>query len=73
MAKQKTNPAKQRVNIESLTNIGDKAKAMFDDKLDLNAANTAIRAYNGATSAARMQLVHKKFTGTPKKINFLAD
>lgn len=55
---------------EQLQKIGDKANNLYNDTDDLKAAQTALKAYNGAISAAKAHLIYKKLTGKPGKIDF---
>jgi hypothetical protein len=40
---------------------------------DLKAAETALKAYNGAISAAKAHLIYKKLTGKPGQIDFFEE
>lgn len=64
---------KVKNNIQHATDIADECREIFDATQSLNAALTAIKGYNSATSAARTQLIYKKLTGAPIKIEFLED
>jgi hypothetical protein len=54
-----------------LQNIGDTSINVFNNTSDLKAAELAMKAYNGAISAAKAQLIYKKLTGSPGSIEFL--
>jgi hypothetical protein len=53
--------------------IGDKAATLYNDTDDLKAAETALKAYNGAISAAKAHLIYKKLTGKPGQIDFFEE
>lgn len=55
---------------KQLQKIGDKANDIYKDTEDLRAANTALKAYNGAINASKAQLIYKKMTGKPGQIEF---
>ena len=56
-----------------LLNIADKTAMIFENTDDLKAAELAMKSYNGAVNAAKVQLIYKKLTGMPSIINFLED
>jgi len=56
-----------------LLNIADKTAMIFENTDDLKAAELAMKSYNGAVNAAKVQLIYKKLTGAPSIINFLED
>ena len=58
---------------DQLQKIGDKTATLYNSTEDLKAAETAIKAYNGAISAAKAQLIYKKLTGKPGQINFFEE
>ena len=56
-----------------LLNIADKTAMIFENTDDLKAAELALKSYNGAVNAAKVQLIYKKLTGAPSIIDFLED
>ena len=56
-----------------LLNIADKTAMIFENTDDLKAAELAMKSYNGAVNAAKVQLIYKKLTGAPSVIDFLED
>jgi len=56
-----------------LLNIADKTAMIFENTDDLKAAELALKSYNGAVNAAKVQLIYKKLTGAPSIIDFLKD
>lgn len=56
-----------------LLNIADKTAMIFENTDDLKAAELAMKSYNGAVNAAKVQLIYKKLTGAPSIIDFLED
>ena len=58
---------------EELQSIGDKANGLFEDNGDLKAAELALKGYNGAINAGKAQLIYKKLTGSPGKIEFFEE
>lgn len=56
-----------------LLNIADKTANIFETTDDLKAAELAMKSYNGAVNAAKVQLIYKKLTGAPSMIEFLED
>jgi hypothetical protein len=70
----KTTMAKKILSIrENLVQIGDDAKAKYDQSKDLKAALIAVKAYGEATRTALTQIQYKKLTGSPTKIEFLEE
>lgn len=53
--------------------IGDKTANLYAETSDLKAAEMALKAYNGAISAGKSQLIYKKLTGTPGIIDFFEE
>ena len=51
-------------------NIGDKLKDNFDKTADLKTAQAAISAYATAINIVKTQVMYKRLTGTPGKIDF---
>lgn len=56
-----------------LLNIADSTAAIYEETNDLKAAELALKSYNGAVNAAKIQLMYKKLTGAPSMIDFLED
>ena len=54
-----------------LLNIADATAMLYDSTDDLKAAELALKSYNGAVNAAKVQLMYKKLTGAPSMIDFL--
>ena len=50
--------------------IGDNLTKTYNKTQDLKAAATAISAYSTAISAVKAQLIYKKMTGSPARIDF---
>jgi hypothetical protein len=58
---------------EQLLVIADSTANIYEATKDLKAAELALKSYNGAVNAAKVQLMYKKLTGAPSVINFLED
>lgn len=56
-----------------LLNIADSTAMLYDSTDDLKAAELALKSYNGAVNAAKVQIMYKKLTGAPSMIDFLED
>jgi hypothetical protein len=56
-----------------LLNIADSTAVVYEETNDLKAAELALKSYNGAVNAAKVQLMYKKLTGAPSIIDFLED
>ena len=56
-----------------LLNIADSTANVCEETNDLKAAELALKSYNGAVNAAKVQLMYKKLTGAPSMIEFLED
>lgn len=56
-----------------LLNIADSTATVYEETNDLKAAELALKSYNGAVNAAKVQLMYKKLTGAPSMIDFLED
>jgi len=56
-----------------LLNIADKTAMIFENTDDLKAAELALKSYNGAVNAAKVQIIYKKLTGAPSMIDFLEE
>jgi hypothetical protein len=57
--------------IEVTREMGDKLLTLYHKSNDLKVGQTALDAYKTAISAAKVQLIYKKLTGTPGEIDFL--
>lgn len=53
--------------------IADSTANVYEETNDLKAAELALKSYNGAVNAAKVQLMYKKLTGAPSVIDFLED
>lgn len=60
------------VRLQLLT-IADSTAAVYENTNDLKAAELALKSYNGAVNAAKVQIMYKKLTGAPSMIDFLED
>jgi len=60
------------VRLQLLT-IADSTAAVYESTNDLKAAELALKSYNGAVNAAKVQIMYKKLTGAPSMIDFLED
>lgn len=58
---------------DACLSIGDTLNDNFKTTGDVKVAQTAISAYSTAIKCASIQLIHKKLTGIPAEIGFLAD
>ena len=56
-----------------LLTIADSTANVYEETKDLKAAELALKSYNGAVNAAKVQLMYKKLTGAPSMIDFLED
>jgi hypothetical protein len=56
-----------------LLQIADSTLEIYEKTDDLKAAELALKSYNGAVNAAKVQLMYKKLTGAPSMIDFLED
>jgi hypothetical protein len=50
--------------------IGDKLTKTYNKTADIKAAQAAVSAYGTAIAAVKAQLIYKKMTSTPSKIEF---
>lgn len=57
--------------IEVTRGIGDVLATDFDNNKDLKVASASLDAYKTAIAGAKAQLIYKKLTGSPGKIDFL--
>lgn len=58
---------------DQLLTIADSTAAVYEATNDLKAAELALKSYNGAVNAAKVQLMYKKLTGAPSMIDFLEE
>jgi len=58
---------------KNLIHIGYKAHKKYKATDDINVAKTAIKAFDSAIRTARTQIMYKRLTGTPGKIEFLEE
>ena len=65
----KTNNVNDIVKVAN--SIGDECNEMWEKTKDLKTAQTALNAYKTSISALKTQVVYKKLTGSPSKIDFL--
>ena len=56
---------------DTLLDMGYKLSNKFDSTEDIKVAQTAIAAFNVAIKLKQTQVIYKKMTGTPTKIDFL--
>ncbi len=56
-----------------LLTIADSTANVYEETNDLKAAELALKSYNGAVNAAKVQLMYKKLTGAPSTIDFLEE
>lgn len=54
----------------ALQDMGDSLKTNFDKTADLKSAQSAISAYAAAINIVKTQVMYKRLTGTPGKIDF---
>lgn len=50
--------------------VGDKLTKTYDKTADIKAAQAAISAYGTAINAVKAQLIYKKMTSSPSRIEF---
>lgn len=53
-----------------LQDMGDSLKTTYDRTADVKTAQSAISAYSAAISLMKAQLIYKKMTGSPGRIDF---
>jgi hypothetical protein len=56
---------------DTLLDMGYKLNDKFNSTEDIKVAQTAIAAFNVAIKLKQTQVIYKKMTGTPMKIDFL--
>ena len=70
-------PENDLPNVQSVIDltykIGRDVNKMWDENKDLKFAQTAIQAYNASIQAAKAQVVYKKLTGNPSRIQFFEE
>ena len=54
----------------AIQDMGDSLKTNFDKTADLKTAQCAISAYAAAINIVKTQVMYKRLTGTPGKIDF---
>ena len=54
----------------AIQDMGDSLKTNFDKTADLKTAQAAISAYAAAINIVKTQVMYKRLTGTPGKIDF---
>jgi len=69
----KTNTKNVSGVIKVTREIGDKLMDQHNETGDLKVAQLSLKAYGTAISASKAQLIYKKMTGHPTKIDFLED
>ena len=58
---------------KNLIKIGEAAQKKYHATEDIKVAQTAIKAFDSAIRTARTQIMYKRLTGTPNKIEFLEE
>lgn len=58
---------------DTLLDMGYVLNNKFNETSDIKVAQTAIAAFNTAIKLKQTQVIYKKMTGTPMKIDFLED
>ena len=58
---------------DTLLDMGYTLNEMFKGTNDIKVAQTAIAAFSTAIKLKQTQVIYKKMTGTPMKIDFLED
>ena len=53
--------------------IGDIAQKKYESTGDIKIALAAIKSFDGAIRTARTQIMYKRLTGSPGKIDFLEE
>ena len=53
--------------------LGDQLNNMFQKNKDLKVASLALCGYRTAIGAAKAQVIYKKLTGNPERIEFFED
>lgn len=54
-------------------NIGDSLANQYEKTKDLKIAQTSLAAYKTAINGAKAQIIYKKITGSPERIDFFED
>lgn len=66
--------AEQTVTVDDvrrvMCRVGDKLTKTYDKTADIKAAQAAISAYGTAINAVKAQLIYKKMTSSPSRIEF---
>lgn len=71
MTKKKTKTVTITDVINVTRDMGDSLANQYEKTKDLNVAKTSLSAYKTAISGSKAQLIYKKLTGSPGKIDFL--
>ena len=58
---------------DTMLDMGYELNSIFSETKDIKVAQTAIAAFNTAIKLKQTQVIYKKMTGTPMKIDFLED
>lgn len=58
---------------DTMLDMGYELNNIFSQTKDIKVAQTAIAAFNTAIKLKQTQVIYKKMTGTPMKIDFLED
>lgn len=58
---------------DTLLDMGYILNTKFNETSDIKVAQTAIAAFNTAIKLKQTQVIYKKMTGTPIRIDFLED
>lgn len=65
------------LNVTDVINVtrdmGDSLSTMYYANKDLKVAGLALSGYKTAIGAAKAQLIYKKLTGSPEKVEFFED
>lgn len=59
--------------VDTLLDMGYTLNTKFNETSDIKVAQTAIAAFNTAVKLRQTQVIYKKMTGTPMKIEFLEE
>lgn len=59
--------------VDTLLDMGYTLNTKFNETSDIKVAQTAITAFNTAIKLRQTQVIYKKMTGTPMKIEFLEE
>jgi hypothetical protein len=70
MANKKTKTTNVNDVRKTVQEIGDKLNDLYVETNDVKVAQSAVQAYSVAIKAAQAQVVYKKLTGSPERIEF---